>query len=125
MNAETSLLELLERWKALTEAEGSAIRLGEWVDVAKIQGEKRSLQPEIEALASMEERRNDSGKSDSKVKAKFLELISLEEKNAFLLEEKRTSAAQTAQHLEVVTRNLRQVHRAYSPGQGPVWHSYS
>lgn len=113
-----------EQWRALTAAEGDAIREGHWPEVERIQAGKRRLQESIVAAArelSPEER----DRIHAEFRSLIQQLICLEERNNEQLAGQRHQLEARRQRLEVVSLNLRQLREAYVPPPLPVWHSYS
>lgn len=125
-----SLLELYRQWHELTGAEGQAIRAAAWNRVEQFQETKYRLQPRIlEALETLQSEVSLSGADSEQVERELRSvvstLISGEKLNVDLLGEQRASLEGSLSELNRSTRNLRQVHRAYSGPPAAAWHSYS
>ena len=130
MNASSQLRSLYEQWRLLTEQEGTAIRAADWTRVGECQSEKNRLQSRIQKVDDELEQelrtRGGSRKAlENEFRAVVQELIQRERENDRELAAQRGIAEESRQELHQASRQLRQVHRAYAPGQPPLWHSYS
>jgi hypothetical protein len=116
---DSNLLRLYDYWRVLSEDEGRAIESADWIRVADCQRQKRCLQEEIEAATP-------SQTGSPVVYAALGEkLILLEMNNARAIAVRRETVEQEERDLEHMTRNLRQVQRAYAGDRKPAWESYS
>jgi hypothetical protein len=123
MNIERTLLALCEEWRTLSEAEGDAIQASDWARVQKCQKDKHELQEQIRRASSqiLEQGRP----SLDQFRAIAKKLLALEVKNRQSLALQQEKARRYQRELQQAERNLRQVHRAYAPGNRSLWHSYS
>ncbi len=130
MNSDAALQKVYREWHRLAEAEGEAIRAGNWTAVADCQRAMEQLQPRI--LACAEQARNGSIRSgadpavvDQNLRATINELIELERRNNALLELARRSAHTQLAELSEADRTLRRVQRSYAPKPAAAWTSFS
>ena len=112
----TSLQDLYTRWAVLTQAESEAIRAHDWTALSKHQIDKAALTDEIS-------RQPNPGTAS--LKALLTQLIKLEEENATLLAREKQFVIERQRGLRHASRNLRQVHQAYSGKRPALWNSYS
>jgi hypothetical protein len=128
MKQETELINLFETWRTLTADEGNAILAGDWVTVTECQYKKRLLQDQ---LAFTESRLREQDGEDAtaplepRLRGLLDELISLEKQNLSSVQIRHRTAETEQTELNQSSRNLRQIHRAYSCAQSARWHSYS
>jgi hypothetical protein len=130
MSAYQELKSLYQEWRRLSEAEGKAIRLNEWLAVNECQSAKYKLQACITLatetfLSDAAKEGRDAGEYDRQFRGTVAELIQLEERNGLWLEDQMRHARQQQEELSRSARNLRQVHRAYAAAESAAWHSYS
>jgi hypothetical protein len=115
------LLDFLEHWRQLTQAETEAIERSRWTDLDGLHAAKQALQ--INILAAI----NALGQRfDSRDFATIIEdLIQMERQNhAHLSAQLRTARAE-GDEWGLTASRLRQLKNAYSLDRGSVWHSYS
>ena len=122
MGAATDLLDTYQEWRQWTQAEGEAIRIGNWNRVQECQGSKVRLQPRIIRLAGPAQKEwgqlgLDVAEKEQEVRAAVDECIRLETLNGALL-------AKQAE-LDQTSRNLKLIHRSYVPAQSAAWTSFS
>ena len=130
MNSNSTLQEIYREWHRLAEAEGEAIRAGNWTAVADCQRALEQLQPRIAACA--QHARNESAPpvadratADQNLRATINELIELERRNHGLLELARRSAHAQLAELSEADRTLRRLQRSYAPKPAAAWTSFS
>jgi hypothetical protein len=119
-----------DQWRALSEAESSAIRSGQWMHVDRIQESKRNLQQFIAgATQDMRSQCVASGLDLDLVEARLRDvindLIHMETSNGRALADQMRAAREQQQQLDASSHNLRQVKRVYSSGRDVHWESYS
>lgn len=124
------LLDLYREWGHITRLESEAIQASAWLKVEALQNSKYRLQPPIlEATQSIqaEAQRKMLPREaiDRELRLIVHELIQSERRNADKLASMRENLEQQRAELNRTSRNLRQIHRAYSSGNSPAWHSYS
>ena len=121
-----ALTSALAEWRRLAEAEGNAIRAGNWGFVAECQKALSQLRPVIDQHT---DRRtggsSDAGKHRSTAKATVLELIELQRKNLLSLEQRRQRLSEHIENLARAGKNLRALKRSYSLPIPAAWSSYS
>ena len=117
MNRPPTSLELCERWRLLSEAEGDAILAADWSKVAEAQAAKLELQTLLDAA-----RQREGANVPAPLAA---HLIALEHRNQDRLRVRQQAAHAAQAELELAGQNLRRVHRAYAPGPPPRWNSFS
>lgn len=125
-----SLNDLYGQWRALTDAEGDAIRAGDWSAVKNVQSRKEILKRELLAAADVwhaEWSKPDEGKREYErvFRPVISELIALEQRNHAWLCEQRARAQAEINELDASSRNLRGINRAYSSGTRSCWQTYS
>ncbi len=125
MSAEKTIAELYECWRVLTEHEGAAIRSAHWTQLAALQDQKQRLREEIVSVSSALPGNANSRGFEQQARALGAKLILLELENAEALAVQRGFAEQERRELHRSSRNLRQVHQAYSHGGESAWQSYS
>jgi hypothetical protein len=119
-NSEDQLANAYAEWRRLAEAEGTAIRAGNWSLVAECQAAIRVLQSTIDGLTAqshLTQRQSSRGT--------VLELIELQRQNVLSLQKRRE---RLSAHIEQVTRagrNLRGIQRSYTVPTPAGWSSYS
>lgn len=130
LEAGQDLLELYQEWKRLSVAEADAIQRAAWRQVDLCQGGKYQLQTRIlEAREQLITELNMLGLNRDSVEDQIRiivdELILMETKNSELIDIQRKALQQEKDSLDRSSRNLRQVHRAYSSERTAAWSSYS
>ncbi len=137
MNDKSSLTRLrsalgtyYEEWRVLTEAEGSALEAGEWVEVEKLQETKRQLRIFIEG--TRQELRGECqrcGVSARSIQQEYLplieQLLALENRNSQTLATRQNASFSEQQQLQQTTLTLHQIRQAYAPARPSLWESYS
>ena len=112
-------------WRRLAEAEGKAIRAGNWCFVADCQQALKHLRPTIDRLTEAERQGMPHAAARAPRRATILELIELQRQNlASLLQRRERLSAQMKEHSRTA-RILRGVQRSYSPPPPPAWNSIS
>ena len=122
--ARSALLGYYDQWRALSAAEGEAIRGRQWLQVQQLQESKRQLQGNIlthlrELPAEVRRRLN------SEMLGLVEELITLEHRNREDLGLLRTQLELRQQQTEEAALRLRQIRQAYSSTRAVAWQSYS
>ncbi len=130
MAAESELHHALTEWGRLAEAEGQAIRAGNWSFVADCQHALAQLRPIINRLtvqAGPNPTRQDSSSTSSRpsLRAMAMELLELERRNLAWLEHRRQTLSAHVKQLSRTGRNLRGIQRSYAPPTPSAWSSFS
>ncbi len=128
--ARDSLLGYYRQWQTLTDAEGAAIRSGDWVQVEHLQATKKQLQKFIlAAAAALRAEADAAGVSLSVMEREFCTLVSqliqLEVRNREEIAARRHQAEADLAVIESSRQHLRQIQRAYASGRDTVWQCYS
>lgn len=120
-----TLDDAYSEWRRLAEAEGKAIRLGDWRFVADCHQAVSRLRPVIDRLTQQTRQ----GLSDANrmvfPRGTVLELIELQRRNLASLLQRRQKLSAQMEELSRAGRNLRDIQRSYSPPPPPAWNSYS
>ena len=136
MNAQDSLLLLLQEWRRQTLAEGAAIRAQNWPAVRECQRAKQELQTLLNGVTSQHltfHQKTTEPAQQAALKCQMLrcdpklvtELVALESANRGLLDEQKRTLKAEQEELAGNSRNLRRVRKSYAgPGQSH-WQSYS
>ncbi len=124
------LTSLFDEWRDTTHAEGEAISNGRWNEVAEHQAHKRDLQRDIVTTTEAWQREwPRTGESQADYEGRFRpmvsELISLEARNASLIDELRATTQSELRRLDRNVTTLRGVQRAYGAQAQMHWASYS
>ena len=124
------LLSYYQQWQTLTEAEGDAIRFGNWTQVEHLQATKQQLQKFIvTATAALRAEAEASGANLSEIEEEFCslvnQLIQLETRNRDEIAACRRQGDADLSLVQSSRQHLRQIQRAYAPERGAVWQSYS
>jgi hypothetical protein len=130
MSSAAELDQALAEWRRLAEAQGQAIRAGNWqfvadcqaaiiqlratVDKASGNAPPEAAKPALEKLPPKSHRRST-----------VLELIELQRRNLAALELRRQRLSNHIEHLARTGRNLRCIQRSYAPLSPAAWSSYS
>src|SRR5262249_35436155 len=130
MTAEQDLQNAYLEWRRLAEAEGEAIRAGNWMLVCDCQSALKKLQPAIirltgEAQAEWSSPDVDRTAKENNLRATVTSLIELERRNNSLLDTRRQPPRAVWQHSRAPPRGLRRVQRSYAPGGRSDWNSFS
>lgn len=128
--ARTSLRSYYEQWRSLTEAEGKAIRRGQWQQVERLQASKQELQSLIiGATEDLRAEYRQHGLPVEEVEESFRgvleDLVRSESANAQSLQQQLAHADEQLAELEGHAAKLSQVRQAYVPTRESSWHSYS
>ena len=126
MNVPSTLSQALAEWRRLAEAEGQAIRAGNWSLLADCQAALTTLRTVIDALTR---KPHNSGGETLTAKTPHrpivLELIELQRKNLAALKERRERLSVQVDQFARTGRNLRGIQRSYAPPSPAAWSSYS
>ena len=130
MNAEHALREAYQEWRRLAEAEGEAIRAGNWMLLFDCQNALRRLQPLIirrtgEVRQEWAQAGLDYREKEDDLGALVKSLIELERRNHSLLETRRHAAEAELAKLEQAGLTLRRIQRSYAPTRPASWTSFS
>lgn len=130
MNPGHDLDHAYSEWRRLAEAEGKAIRAGDWGFVADCQKALRHLQSVIDRISKSKP--PESPRKDSSIvvprltsRATVLELIELQRKNLAVLQQRRERLSAHVEQLSRNGRNLRGIQRSYVTRPSSAWSSYS
>lgn len=128
--ARSLLLSYYQQWQTLTDAEGDAIRSGDWTKVERLQITKQQLQKFIvAATGTLRAEAESSGVNLSGIEREFYSLIGhlvrLETQNREEIATRRQQADADLALLKSCRHNLHQIQRAYAPGRDAIWQSYS
>jgi hypothetical protein len=128
-SARHRLLDLYAEWRRLSELEGAAIGRDEWPSVAQQQALKRELQGRIveatEAWSREQEATGGPARFEQEFRPIVADLIQLESRNHERLCERRALARAALASLDRSAAQLRGIQKAYAPGGGSCWQSYS
>jgi len=129
MNADRDLHQACQEWRRLAEAEGEAIRAGNWLVVHDCQNALRDLQPRLSEL-NLQARQEWSRQGCEQEKDKNLltvihSLIELERRNYTWLNVRREAARAHLDQLEQAGRDLKRIRHSYAPAQHATWSSFS
>jgi len=130
MSADHDLQTSYREWKRLAEAEGEAIRSGNWMLVFDCQNVLRQLQPRIlrQTEAAHREWKNlglDTGLMENNLNAVIHSLIELECRNRSLIDARQRLAQEELAKLEQASLTLRRIQRSYTPANASRWVSFS
>jgi hypothetical protein len=130
MSAGDDLDHAYSEWRRLAEAEGKAIRAGDWPFVTDCQKALSQLQPVIDRLLNQNQNAPPRPDSDTLARklnscASVLELIELQRQNLAALQQRRQRLAAHIEQLSRTGRNLRGIQRSYASPPAPAWNSYS
>lgn len=130
MTAERDLLEAYREWRRLAEAEGEAIRTGNWGLCAACQKALEHLRERITALmpAVREEWSRpgcDPVAKQQSLDATLHELIHLQQRNKTLLQAVREATRAKLSQLGEARLKLKQLRRSYAMTTRGVWSSFS
>jgi hypothetical protein len=121
-----NLSQALGEWRRLAEAEGQAIRAGNWSLLADCQAALAILRGVIDQLTGeIHASTNEGLKRKTSQRSVVLELIELQRKNLATLKERRERLSVHVEHLTRTGRNLRGIQRSYAPPGPAAWSSYS
>ncbi len=130
MNADGDLQHSYREWRRLAEAEGEAIRTGNWMLVFDCQNALRQLQPRI--IRQTEAARNqwaalglDPEEMENDLHKTVRSLIEVESRNHSLIDARRCLAREELTALEQASLSLRRIQRSYAPATSTAWNSFS
>ena len=120
----------LTEWRRLTDAEGQAIRAGNWMLVAECQNALAKLRSRIDRLSPSDTPATpQSGTKPLRLspdlRGSILELIELQRQNLASLQERRRRLSEHVENLTSAGRNLRSIQRSYSTRAAGSFSSYS
>jgi hypothetical protein len=123
MSTHRDLQHSYQEWRRLAEAEGEAIRAGNWMLVFDCQNALHQLQPRI--IRQTEAARRewtalglDPEAMEGEVDTMIHDLIELESRNNSLINTRRWLAQEELAKLEQASLTLRRIQRCYVP---PAW----
>ena len=119
MNAERELHQMCEEWRRLAEAEGEAIRAGNWPFVDDCQQAMKKLQPRMLQLQT------ESTTDPHALRALAANLIEIESRNQTCLDARRAAVTEQLANLGETARKLKRLKRSYAPGAPATWTSLS
>jgi hypothetical protein len=130
MSAGDDLEHAYSEWRRLAEAEGKAIRAGDWAFVADCQKALSQLQPVIDRLLNENQKAGSHPDSDILARrltsrASVLDLIELQRRNLAALQQRRQRLSAHIEQVSRTGRNLRGIQRSYASPPPPAWNSYS
>lgn len=130
MNADHDLQHSYREWRRLAEAEGEAIRAGNWMLVFDCQNALRQLQPRIVRQTDAARREWAALGLDAEAKEDDLHaiincLIQLQSRNGSLINARRCLAQEELAKLEQASLTLRRIQRSYVPAGSAGWNSLS
>ena len=120
MNTDRDLEHSYEEWRRLAEAEGEAIRAGNWMLVFDCQNALRQLQPRIVRQTEAARREwatlgLDTEEMELEMDALIHSLIEIESRNNSLINARRCLAQEELAKLEQASLTLRRIQRSYVP----------
>src|SRR5258708_2728306 len=120
MTAEAELDYSYSEWRRLAEAEGKAIREGNWGFVVECQQALSQLRLIIDRLTDQVRQKLRNQGSDTPApkasrRAVVLQLIELQRRNLASLHQRRERLSIHVEQLSRAGRNLREVQRSYAP----------
>jgi len=130
MNAGRELQNSYREWRRLAEAEGEAIRAGNWMLVFDCQNALKQIQPRIIRQSEAARREwatlgLDSNTMEDSLDVVIHSLIELERRNHSLIEARRQIAEEQLAQLEQASLTLRRIQRSYNPSSSAGWNSFS
>ena len=120
MNTDRDLQHSYREWRRLAEAEGEAIRAGNWMLVFDCQNALRQLQPRIVRQTEAARREwaalgLDPKTMECELDTMIHSLIELESRNNSLINARRCVAHEELAKLEQASLTLRRIQRSYAP----------
>ena len=120
MNTHHDLQNSYQEWRRLAEAEGEAIRAGNWMLVFDCQNALRQLQPRIVRQTEAAHRECaalglDPETMEYEMDTMIHSLIELESRNNSLINARRCLAQEELAKLEQASLTLRRIQRCYVP----------
>jgi hypothetical protein len=130
MSADRDLQHSYREWKRLAEAEGEAIRSGNWMLVFDCQNVLRQLQPRIVRQTEAAHREwttlgLNAEVMENNLNAVIHSLIELECRNRSLIDARQRLAQEELAKLELASLTLRRIQRSYTPANASRWISFS
>jgi hypothetical protein len=133
MGTGDDLQHAYSEWRRLAEAEGKAIRAGDWPFVTDCQKAIVEIQRVIDHASKQNPAQSFHGSSvrdaeigrKTKQRATVLELIELQRQNLAALEQRRQRLSAHVEEVSRSSRNLRGIQRSYTSPRPPAWNSYS
>jgi hypothetical protein len=130
MSASHELEADYQEWQRLAEAEGDAIRAGNWLQACDCQNALKSLQPRIieHTARAQQEWADDASSrtlSEENLRSIVTQLIELERRNYSLLDSRLHSARAEMNKLDLANHTLNRIQRSYAPSRPPGWSSFS
>lgn len=130
MNADHDLQHSYREWRRLAEAEGEAIRAGNWMLVFDCQNALRQLQPRIvrqtdAARCEWAVLGLDAEAKENDLHAIIRSLIALQSHNGSLIHARQCLAQEELAKLEQANLTLRRIQRSYVPAGSAGWNSFS
>ena len=130
MNADYDLQHSYREWRRLAEAEGEAIRAGNWMLVFDCQNALRQLQPRIVRQTEAAHREwlalgLDPVAKERDLNAVIHSLIQIESCNTSAIHARRCLAEEELSKLEQASLTLRRIQRSYGPAGAAAWNSFS
>jgi hypothetical protein len=124
------LVDLCRHWRALTAAEGEAIRRTDWHAVEQLQDAKRDLQEPItqaaeELWATCTASHANRPALERQLRPLVGDILRMEAHNRGMVASLQQQIRQEQQNLDDSLRNLHHLQQAYVPGREAAWHSYS
>ncbi|HLH52259.1 MAG TPA: hypothetical protein VKY92_01390 [Verrucomicrobiae bacterium] len=120
-----SLPRALAEWRRLAEAEGHAIRSGNWSFVIDCQKSITALRATIDELTLQSRSAEDPFPKRPSQRSIVLELIELQRRNLAALQQRREKLSHHIENVTRASRNLRGIQRSYAPAAPSGWSSYS
>jgi len=130
MSADRELHNSYREWRRLAEAEGEAIRAGNWMLVFDCQNVLRQLQPRIVRQTEAAHREwttlgLDAEIMENNLNAVIHSLIQLESRNRSLIDARQRLAEEELAKLEQASLTLQRIQRSYTPANSTRWNSFS
>lgn len=130
MNANCDLKDSYREWRRLAEAEGEAIRAGNWMLVFDCQNALRQLQPRITRQSDAARKEwaalgLDTQTMENDLKNIIHSLIELERRNNSLIHARRALGQEELAKLEMASLALKRIQRSYAPTVPASWNSVS
>lgn len=123
MDQPHQLLDLFRLWREFTEAEGAAIRVGDWPKVESCQNSKFQLQQQMTVATTQLDPVDFL--SDTQFRRNVNDLILMEQANDRALADQRTELELRRAELGQTARNLNRLQQSYRSPRGAAWQSYS
>jgi hypothetical protein len=129
VNTERDLFEACREWRRLAEAEGEAIRTGNWGLCAACQKSLQHLRERMSALlpavrAEWRQARDRAARMQAFDDTVY-QLLKLERRNHTLVQAVRAATHNKLQQINQTKIKLRRLRQAYGFAHGPAEHSFS